>query len=168
MASIKSTGSPYRTRSQISTTTIETEIASSPLETLNSTIFPEEILLDSPSASLESLNSMKYSMNYPPTLATSLHSLELTSISRVVPSLPQADTGRAAYQFLISAFIVEVVVWGLPSSYGVFFQYYTDKGVGNSGDVSGSALLPLVGSISSGLMYLVSFRPTKSIMFVAS
>lgn len=77
---------------------------------------------------------------YPPTL------------ERPVPQLPPADRGRAAYLFLAASFVVETVVWGLPSSYGVFLEYYQSVGVGVSGNRTGSSLLPLVGSFAAGLM----------------
>jgi hypothetical protein len=77
------------------------------------------------------------------------------SNERVMPDLPQVDRGRAAYLFLLAAFTVEMVVWGVPSSYGVFLQYYQREGVG-AGDKSGAGLLPLVGAFSSGLMCTAS------------
>lgn len=73
-------------------------------------------------------------------------------------SLPSADGGREAYLLLFACTIVETVLWGMPSAYGSFLQYYEVNGV--DGDRSGSSLLPLVGSFSSGLMYL--FGPPVS------
>lgn len=70
---------------------------------------------------------------------------------REMEPLPPVDRGKSAYLFLLSAFVVETVVWGVPSSYGVFLNYYQVQGVGD-GDLSGAGLLPLVGSFAGGLM----------------
>lgn len=55
--------------------------------------------------------------------------------------------------FLLGAFTIETVVWGLPSSYGLFLDYYTSHGV--HGSTASSSLLPLVGTVSSGAIYLL-------------
>lgn len=39
-----------------------------------------------------------------------------TATERPLVSLPEPDRGRAAYQFLFAAFVVETLVWGLPSA----------------------------------------------------
>ncbi|GAA6046550.1 hypothetical protein NBRC10513_001456 [Rhodotorula toruloides] len=67
--------------------------------------------------------------------------------------LAQPDRGKAAYLFLLGAFSIETLVWGLPSSYGVFLDYYQREGI--NGRHAGSSLLPLVGTVASGFIYLL-------------
>ncbi|GAA6047868.1 hypothetical protein JCM3770_004682 [Rhodotorula araucariae] len=75
------------------------------------------------------------------------------SAGRTVPRLERPDRGKAAYLFLLGAFSIETVVWGLPSSYGLFLEYYQRHGV--HGHSASSSLLPLVGTLSSGAIYLL-------------
>lgn len=136
------TSSPYKTRSQ--TVIVDEEEVESG---------GEEIVVESLSDSVISLESTTTKdIHYPPSLST--HSFQSNN-STNVQTLPPADGGRRAVQFLISAFIVELVVWGTPSAYGVFLQYYTENGIGKNSNMSDSSLLPLVGSFASGLMYLL-------------
>ncbi|KAK7467602.1 hypothetical protein VKT23_004655 [Stygiomarasmius scandens] len=65
-------------------------------------------------------------------------------------SLPPMDGGFHAYAYLASAFFVELIVWAFPFSYGVYLNYYTTHVFPN---VSTNTLA-LVGSISTGLLYL--------------
>lgn len=67
--------------------------------------------------------------------------------SRPLPALAQPDRGRPALLFLLGAFSVELVIWGIPSAYGVFLVYYQTQ--------YDSALLPWVGSLCSGGMYIL-------------
>ncbi|CDR49247.1 RHTO0S24e01728g1_1 [Rhodotorula toruloides] len=67
--------------------------------------------------------------------------------------LAQPDRGKAAYLFLLGAFSIETLVWGLPSCYGVFLDYYQREGI--NGRHAGSSLLPLVGTVASGFIYLL-------------
>ena len=39
-------------------------------------------------------------------------------------SLPPVDGGRAAWLFLLGCFVIEMVLWGFPFSFGVFQVYY--------------------------------------------
>ena len=39
-------------------------------------------------------------------------------------SLPPVDSGRAAWLFLLGCFVIELVLWGFPFSFGVFQVYY--------------------------------------------
>ncbi|GAA5834570.1 hypothetical protein JCM9279_004356 [Rhodotorula babjevae] len=75
------------------------------------------------------------------------------SVERPVPQLEPPDRGKAAYLFLLGAFSIETVVWGLPSSYGLFLEHYQREGV--HGHAASSSLLPLVGTVSSGAIYLL-------------
>ncbi|KAK2775409.1 MFS monocarboxylate [Colletotrichum kahawae] len=50
---------------------------------------------------------------------------EITTDDTSAHSLPPADKGMPALNFLFGSFIVEAVLWGFPLSYGVFQDYYT-------------------------------------------
>ncbi|KPV78552.1 uncharacterized protein RHOBADRAFT_51007 [Rhodotorula graminis WP1] len=91
----------------------------------------------------------------PPRTRSSTHSYPPRSapVERPVPPLEPPDRGKAAYLFLLGAFSIETVVWGLPSSYGLFLEYYQREGV--NGHAASSSLLPLVGTVSSGAIYLL-------------
>lgn len=53
---------------------------------------------------------------------------------------------------LVAAFLVESLVWGFPNAYGVFLAQYLDDPVWSS-QKNATFLLPMVGPLSSGLMY---------------
>ena len=40
-------------------------------------------------------------------------------------SLPRADGGPKAWLFLLGAFVIEMVLWGFPFSFGVLQNYYS-------------------------------------------
>ncbi|KAJ3549518.1 hypothetical protein NM688_g5169 [Phlebia brevispora] len=62
------------------------------------------------------------------------------------------DKGFGAWSFLIAAFFVEVVVWGFPNAYGAFLvDYLKNPSYATQGHAS--SLLPLIGPLSSGIMY---------------
>ncbi|KAJ6622018.1 MFS general substrate transporter [Mycena sp. CBHHK59/15] len=63
------------------------------------------------------------------------------------------DGGFHAIAYLISAWVVELLMWSVPFSYGVFLEYYETHVFQDAP----SSLLPLVGSISTGLVYLTSW-----------
>lgn len=127
-----------------------TELESSPGRSPSDSPPPESITSIKRQDSKLSLSPLT-TREYPP-----------STFERPVPLLPPTDRGRQAYLFLTSAFIVETVIWGLPSSYGVFLQYYQLEGV-HGGNETGASLLPLVGSFASGLMCeLSSFRVAVS------
>ncbi|KAG7446619.1 MFS general substrate transporter [Guyanagaster necrorhizus] len=67
-------------------------------------------------------------------------------------SLPPMDHGFDAWAYLVSAWLVELLVWSYPFSYGVFLNYYASHEFKDSS----STLLALVGSLSTGLIYLSS------------
>jgi len=127
---------------------------------------PASLAPSSPSLSLapSPTRSSSNSHSYPPQPAP---------IERPVPPLEPPDRGKAAYLFLLGAFsgaspstllvppptssrldsprpslTVETVIWGLPSSYGLFLEHYQREGV--HGRAASSSLLPLVGTVSSG------------------
>ncbi|KAF5373761.1 hypothetical protein D9758_000934 [Tetrapyrgos nigripes] len=82
---------------------------------------------------------------------TSASIIELDEPADAV-SLPPVDRGFHAYAYLASAFFVELLVWSLPLSYGVFLNYYST----HTFPQASQSILAAVGSISSGLMYLSS------------
>ncbi|KAK0195059.1 MFS general substrate transporter [Armillaria mellea] len=67
-------------------------------------------------------------------------------------SLPPMDHGFDAWAYMISAWLIELLVWSYPFSYGVFLNYYSSHEFKDSS----STLLALVGSLSTGLIYLSS------------
>ncbi|KAL0064104.1 hypothetical protein AAF712_008964 [Marasmius tenuissimus] len=67
-------------------------------------------------------------------------------------SLPSVDRGIKAWTFLTAAFFMEAIVWGFPNSFGVFLDaYLTDPKYATQSNAS--SLLPLIGPLSSGIMY---------------
>jgi hypothetical protein len=46
--------------------------------------------------------------------------------STAVSHLPPADSGRAAWLFLFGSFMIEMLLWGFPFSFGVLQDYYTN------------------------------------------
>ncbi|KAG8935189.1 hypothetical protein FRC01_007422 [Tulasnella sp. 417] len=67
-------------------------------------------------------------------------------------SLPPIDTGFDAYAYLVSAWMLELLVWSFPFSYGVFLNYYIT--VLFPPDDPQLNLLPVVGTLSSGIIYI--------------
>ncbi|KZS92901.1 MFS general substrate transporter [Sistotremastrum niveocremeum HHB9708] len=67
-------------------------------------------------------------------------------------SLPPVDAGFGAWSYLAAAFFVEAIVWGFPISFGVFLEAYL-KDPHYAAQPSASSLLPLIGSLSSGIIY---------------
>lgn len=66
--------------------------------------------------------------------------------------LPPADRGRAAWLLLAGAFIVEGFCWGWAYSYGIFQDYYTKLELFENQRTR----VPLVGTVSAGIMFLCS------------
>ncbi|GAA5980523.1 hypothetical protein JCM10908_001679 [Rhodotorula pacifica] len=125
-------------------------------ETLNSfamteTIPPSLSTRSSRESSSPTPTTRSSRASYPPSRAETERELAL---------IPPPDRGKAAYLFLAGAFAIETVIWGLPASYGLFLDYYQQHGV--AGVRSGSSLLPLVGTISSGFIYVLG--PPVSIL----
>lgn len=69
-----------------------------------------------------------------------------------VPSLPPADRGRKAYEFLAACFILEALVWGIPYSYGIFQLHYRANPLFSS-NLTGIAA---IGTTQTGVMYFSS------------
>ncbi|KAF1981413.1 putative MFS monocarboxylate transporter [Aulographum hederae CBS 113979] len=65
-------------------------------------------------------------------------------------SLPPADGGKDAWLFLWSAFMLEALVWGFPSVFGVFQEYYSTHA-----PFAGSANIAVIGTCAMGIMYLI-------------
>ncbi|KIO32645.1 hypothetical protein M407DRAFT_66455, partial [Tulasnella calospora MUT 4182] len=64
------------------------------------------------------------------------------------------DIGFDAYAYLASAWILDILVWSFPFSYGVFLNYYTTVLFApNDPQIN---LLPIVGTLSSGIIYIAS------------
>jgi MCP family monocarboxylic acid transporter-like MFS transporter 10 len=53
---------------------------------------------------------------------------------------------------LLAAFLVEGIVWGFPNAYGVFLAAYL-KDPSFSSQKGVDSLLPLIGTLSSGIIY---------------
>jgi len=67
-------------------------------------------------------------------------------------SLPQADTGKAAWLFLIGATAIEVLIWGIPFSIGVLHAYWTDELFPGRG----TSTITLASTLQTGLLYMVA------------
>ncbi|KAF9265016.1 MFS general substrate transporter [Marasmius fiardii PR-910] len=67
-------------------------------------------------------------------------------------SLPPADMGYKAWSFLVAAFFVEVIIWGLANSFGVFLDVYLSNPT-YATQPHASSLLPLIGPLNSGIIY---------------
>ncbi|KAJ3913037.1 MFS general substrate transporter [Lentinula edodes] len=103
-----------------------------------STIRLEQDTLHAGSAPLSNTNSPRPILEHEPENAV---------------SLPPMDSGFHAWAYLVSAWFVELLVWSFPFSYGVFLNFYaTDPDFQHYS----SSSLALVGSLSSGVLYLTS------------
>lgn len=68
---------------------------------------------------------------------------------------PPADGGPDAIRYLFASFVIECIVWAIPSSYGIFLNYYlTSTPLGKSPNAS--LMLTLVGTCQSGIIYFAS------------
>jgi hypothetical protein len=56
-------------------------------------------------------------------------------------SLPPTDGGKDAWLCLFACFMLEAMIWGFPSCYGVFQEYYA-----TSDEFSGSSNIAVVGA----------------------
>ncbi|KIK63552.1 hypothetical protein GYMLUDRAFT_162578 [Collybiopsis luxurians FD-317 M1] len=76
---------------------------------------------------------------------------------RSTPSvqLPPVDGGFHAWAFLGAAFLIEAVVWGFPDAFGVLLDAYLSDPTYIT-QSKASSLLPLIGPISSGIIYCVA------------
>lgn len=64
-------------------------------------------------------------------------------------TLPAVDGGKDAWLFLSSAVILEALIWGFPSVFGVFQDYYTTHA-----PFAGSQSIAVIGTCAMGIMYL--------------
>ncbi|WVR05138.1 hypothetical protein IAU60_002150 [Kwoniella sp. DSM 27419] len=64
-------------------------------------------------------------------------------------ALPRVDGGWGAWSYLAAATVLETLVWGFASSYGVFLDKY------DSLFPRSTTLLPVIGTIAMGMMYLL-------------
>ncbi|KAK8869677.1 hypothetical protein IAR55_000245 [Kwoniella newhampshirensis] len=64
-------------------------------------------------------------------------------------ALPRVDGGWGAWTYLAAATGLETLIWGFANSYGVFLDHYDTL------YPSSTSLLPIVGTISVGAMYLL-------------
>jgi hypothetical protein len=56
-------------------------------------------------------------------------------------SLPRADGGKDAWMFLASCFVLEMIIWGFPFTFGVFQDYYSQHP-----PFQGQANIPVIGT----------------------
>ncbi|KAK3391888.1 major facilitator superfamily domain-containing protein [Sordaria brevicollis] len=66
------------------------------------------------------------------------------------PQLPPVDGGKDAWLFLAACFVVEGLVWGFPSSFGIFQSHYTTHPPFSSSP----SHLAIIGTCAMGIMYL--------------
>ncbi|KZV73170.1 MFS general substrate transporter [Peniophora sp. CONT] len=91
----------------------------------------------------------------PPSSSTIARSLNSESREGQGLALKPVDKGFGAWSFLAGAFVVETIVWGFPNAYGVFLSVYLDDPKFGS-QPHASSILPLVGTLSSGIIYCSS------------
>lgn len=86
----------------------------------------------------------------PPSTSSSFPEPEASEEIPFIPALPPVDSGHEAWLFLISATLIETLVWGLPFSVGILNVYWTQtlfKGYGGS-------TVALAATLQTGLMYM--------------
>ncbi|GFZ44356.1 hypothetical protein JCM24511_02078 [Saitozyma sp. JCM 24511] len=66
------------------------------------------------------------------------------------PALPPVDSGRQAWLFLLSATMIEALVWGLPYTVGVLHAYWTNTLF----EGRGSGIVTLAATLQTGLVYM--------------
>ncbi|KAL5407413.1 hypothetical protein PMIN06_004653 [Paraphaeosphaeria minitans] len=64
-------------------------------------------------------------------------------------SLPPTDGGKDAWLLLFSCFMLEGIIWGFGSSYGIFQEYYSTHE-----PFAGSSNIAVVGACAMGIMYI--------------
>ncbi|KAJ4360058.1 uncharacterized protein N0V89_000617 [Didymosphaeria variabile] len=64
-------------------------------------------------------------------------------------SLPPTDGGKHAWLLLFACFMLEGMIWGFGSSYGVFQEYYSTHE-----PFAGSSNIAVVGACAMGIMYM--------------
>ncbi|KAK5689623.1 hypothetical protein LTR97_012796 [Elasticomyces elasticus] len=63
--------------------------------------------------------------------------------------LPPTDGGLGAWTCLLGCWLVEAMIWGLPLSFGVFFNFYANHELFRD-----SNSIPLIGTMAAGVAYL--------------
>ncbi|KAL1663604.1 major facilitator superfamily domain-containing protein [Schizophyllum commune] len=89
---------------------------------------------------------------FPEVIAPSATASTVTIPQRNESSLPPADGGMQAWCFLLAAFLVDATVWSFPFTYGVFLESYLSEPI-YAEQPHAQVLLPLVGTICTGIMY---------------
>ncbi len=69
-------------------------------------------------------------------------------------SLPPTDGGKDAWLCLFACFMLEAMIWGFPSCYGVFQEYYA-----TSDEFSGQSNIAVVGTCAMVCSKLCSTLP---------
>ncbi|KLO15824.1 MFS general substrate transporter [Schizopora paradoxa] len=106
----------------------------------------------SPTISSTNVDSYATSLNRTRTSSPTRTSDGSEQQDQNVSSLAPVDGGVRAWSFLAGSFIIETFVWGLPNSFGVFLNSYMQD-PGFSSQPHAQTILPLVGTLSSGIMY---------------
>ncbi|KAJ3801192.1 MFS general substrate transporter [Lentinula aff. detonsa] len=121
------------------------------------------------SSVVKNIENIELALRTPlPASSSTLHLPNSDSVSVVVPfngsnrdaapldgsqsSLPPVDGGFGAWSFLTAAFFVQAIVWGFPVSFGVFLDAYLND-TRYTSQPKASSLLPLIGPVSSGIIY---------------
>ncbi|KZP31551.1 MFS general substrate transporter [Athelia psychrophila] len=84
-------------------------------------------------------------------LPTSQHT-SAPELARNESALAPVDGGFGAWSFLAAAFVVEIIVYGFPTGFGVFLAEYL-KNPEYLAQPGATAILPLIGSLSIGMIY---------------
>ncbi|KAF1843738.1 MFS general substrate transporter [Cucurbitaria berberidis CBS 394.84] len=78
-------------------------------------------------------------------------SLRWNQVTENESSLPPPDGGKDAWLFLAAGFVIEIMVWGFPWSYGIFQDYYS-----TSLPFAGSSGIPAIGTSAMGILYMAA------------
>ncbi|KAI0775425.1 major facilitator superfamily domain-containing protein [Irpex lacteus] len=78
-----------------------------------------------------------------------------TVTGRHESSLGRVDGGFQAWSLLVSAFFLEILIWGYAGSYGTLLAAYLQDPKFSTQDHA-STMLPLIGNLCSGIMYISS------------
>lgn len=119
---------------------------------------------------LQAVTSSTTSPVFEAEIETNIINADISSIieGQHASSLAPVDGGSAAWSFvgfvlsvrihdtnplqLLSAFLVETIVWGFPNAFGSFLDAYL-KDTTYSTQKHANLLLPLIGTLSSGIIY---------------
>lgn len=88
------------------------------------------------------------------TLPHETSSLPNNAGEHATESLSPADEGRGAWTFVAASTLLEMLIWGMGFTFGIFQEYYASnapfKGASNSS-------ISAIGTVALALMYFVSF-----------